>query len=65
MFAAIDFDEGTLDDPRDDDEEWVDELAVPLTLAGPPLLAVHVARCDTPKDGVERCGVWAARVAAE
>ncbi len=40
------------------------ELAVPLTLAG-PLLADHVARCDTPKDGVEGCGVWAARVAAE
>ena len=22
VFAAVDFDEGTLDDPRDDDEEW-------------------------------------------
>jgi hypothetical protein len=32
--AAADTD-GTIDDPRDDDEEWVIELAVPLASVGP------------------------------
>lgn len=53
-------DEGTLDDPRDDDEEWVVELAIPLAaFAGAPTLALAARRCDTPKDGVPRCGAFA------
>jgi len=54
--AAIDLD-GTIDDPSDEDEEWVIELAMPLP-AQP--FAIRASRCDTPKDGVERCGSWAA-----
>ena len=58
--VAIDRD-GTLDNASDDDEEWVFEIAIPLELAGftpgahQPL---RFARCDTPKDGIERCGAW-------
>ncbi len=54
--AAVDVD-GTIDDPADEDEEWVVELAVPLP-ATPFVL--RASRCDTPKDGLERCGSWAA-----
>lgn len=63
--AKTGFDEGTLDDPRDDDEEWVVELAVPLTLVGAPPLAIKASRCDVPKDNVQRCGEWAGSVHLE
>jgi hypothetical protein len=53
--AAVDLD-GTIDDPSDEDEEWVIELALPLP-AQP--FAIRASRCDTPKDGIERCGSWA------
>ena len=53
--------DGTVDQPGDQDEEWVIELAIPLAAtgwnAGTPL-PVRVARCDTPDDGVVRCGSW-------
>jgi len=58
--AAIDRD-GTLDDARDDDEEWLIEVAIPFAAIGArdgARLAVHASRCDTPKDGIERCGSW-------
>lgn len=65
--AAVGYDEGTLDDPRDDDEEWVVELKIPLdTLSatgGQP--AVRSSRCDTPKDGVKRCGSWSGTLGLE
>ena len=54
--AAVDID-GTIDNPADEDEEWVIELAVPLP-ATP--FALRASRCDTPKDGIERCGSWVA-----
>ena len=57
--AAIDRD-GTLDRPGDDDEEWVIELAVPRAQLGDGPLAITAKRCDTPKDGVPRCGQWSA-----
>ena len=66
--AKAGYDEGTLDNPKDEDEEWVVELAIPLDAAG---LApgvhrdVHVARCDTPKDGVRRCASWSGTISAE
>jgi hypothetical protein len=63
--AKAGFDEGTLDDPRDDDEEWVVELAIPLTLVGAPPLAIKASRCDVPKDNVQRCGGWAGGVRLE
>lgn len=53
--AAAGYDEGTLDNPSDDDEEWVVEVAIPLPLVHGD---VHVSRCDVPKDGVRRCGSW-------
>jgi hypothetical protein len=56
--AKSGFDEGTLDDPRDDDEEWVVELAIPLAATGRGRVTVHAARCDVPKDGTRRCGHW-------
>ncbi len=58
--------DGTIDHPDDEDEEWVIELAIPLAAAGlaNPDIAVpfRASRCDTPKDGVVRCGEWAANV---
>jgi hypothetical protein len=53
--VGVDMD-GTLNDASDLDEEWVVEARVPR--AGLPHgdVPVHVRRCDTPKDGVRRCG---------
>jgi hypothetical protein len=66
--AKSGFDEGTLDNPKDDDEEWVVELAVPLATVG-LVPGVHqsakVARCDIPKDGVKRCGSWSGTISIE
>ena len=62
--ARVDHD-GTLDNPKDDDEEWVIELAIPLTtIAIPPgsKVPVRAARCDVTKDGVKRCGAWSGSV---
>ena len=55
--AAADVDE-TLDDPRDEDEEWVIEAAIPLAAVPAGATTIHARRCDTPKDGRERCGAW-------
>lgn len=65
--AAIDRD-GTLDNPKDDDEEWVLEIAIPLAATGLGSGAyqpVRAARCDTPKDGIERCGAWSGKLALD
>ena len=60
-FAALDVD-GTIDQPTDDDEEWVIELALPR--AGlPEPVPIEASRCDTPKDGQPRCSRWAGAVA--
>jgi hypothetical protein len=55
--------DGTLNDPRDEDEEWVIEAAIPLrslgvTAAAGARLGVEVSRCDTPRGAGEarRCG---------
>lgn len=58
--AAVGYDEGTRDHPEDDDEEWVVELAIPL-VSGEHIPA-RAARCDVPKDGVERCGSWSGTI---
>jgi len=55
--VAADVDE-TLDDPRDEDEEWVIEAAIPIAAIPPGTTTIHARRCDTPKDGIVRCGVW-------
>ena len=62
--VAIDRD-GTLDDPSNYDEEWVLEIAVPLsatTLAADHATTVHARRCDVPKQGGKRCGGWSGSV---
>jgi len=51
--VAVDRD-GTLNDPSDEDEEWVIEAAIPLralgvTPAAGARLSVDVSRCDTPR----------------
>jgi hypothetical protein len=59
--AAVGYDEGTLDNPKDDDEEWVVELAIPTEATGMTRdapRAVRASRCDVPKDGIRRCGSW-------
>jgi hypothetical protein len=55
--------DGTMNDPRDDDEEWVVEMAVPLAsigLRGVPgeRVGFSVRRCDAPKGQSRRCGAW-------
>ena len=66
--AKVDYDEGTRDNPKDDDEEWVVELAIPLDTVGLKA-GVHqpikASRCDTPKDNIERCGHWSGSLTIE
>jgi len=58
--------DGTPDDPSDDDEEWVLELAIPLAALGlhghagergerGERVAFAVERCDTTRDGTRSC----------
>jgi hypothetical protein len=71
--ASVGYDEGTRDNPRDDDEEWVVELAIPRARLGAATggsatggpLAVTTSRCDVPKDGIRRCGHWAGSISLE
>ena len=65
--AGIDRD-GTLDNPKDDDEEWVLEIAIPLAktaFAPGKKVPVKFGRCDTPKDNIKRCGSWSGSVSLE
>jgi hypothetical protein len=57
--VAIDLD-GTRDQPDDYDEEWKLEVSIPIAALGDAsaTVPVHAERCDTPKDGVVRCGAW-------
>lgn len=63
---AVDRD-GTLNDPRDEDEEWVIEAAIPLRSLGVrpgDQVMIDVSRCDGPKaGGRRRCGSFGARSA--
>jgi hypothetical protein len=59
--VAIDLD-GTLDDARDRDEEWVVELAIPWQALGivprsGTRVALGLRRCDAPA-GHRSCGAW-------
>jgi len=62
--AAVDHD-GTLDDPKDDDEEWVIELVIPLARTGHGSMPVKASRCDVTRDGVKRCGAWSGQLSLE
>jgi hypothetical protein len=55
--------DGTLNQPKDNDEEWVLEMAVPfesLGLRGQPgaRIGLSMHRCDTPRGGKRVCGAW-------
>ncbi len=57
--------DGTLNDPRDYDEEWVVEMALPLASIGLRGVAgervgFSASRCDAPKGLGRRCGAWGA-----
>jgi len=47
--------DGTIDDPTDDDEEWTREIEVPFDAAPGARVTFALHRCDTPKNGQERC----------
>jgi hypothetical protein len=60
--AAFDVD-GTINDDRDRDEEWLIEMAIPLAslqLSGRPgeRVEIFVKRCDELRSGGRSCGVW-------
>jgi hypothetical protein len=54
--------DGTINDPHDDDEEWVVEASIPFAALGVTprpgtRILVDISRCDTPKRSHERrCG---------
>jgi hypothetical protein len=55
--------EGTNNDPRNMDEEWAIELAIPfesLGMKGEPgeTIGMSLHRCDTPKDAPRVCAGW-------
>jgi hypothetical protein len=55
--------DGTVNDPRDNDEEWVLEIAIPLDAIGlgaeaGARVGFAVRRCDTLKSGKHVCAGW-------
>ncbi len=63
--VMVDLD-GSLDEPSNDDEEWIVEAAVPLTaipFGRNGLVDVRISRCDTTKDGKQHCGTWKGQLA--
>jgi|HubBroStandDraft_6_1064221.scaffolds.fasta_scaffold229486_2 hypothetical protein len=62
MKVAVDRD-GTLDDPRNFDEEWLLEIAIPIaSLPDHGPANVTASRCDTPKHGKQLCSAWSGRL---
>jgi hypothetical protein len=58
--AVVDHD-GTINDPKDEDEEWVVEMTIPLAsfgIRGGSSMKFEVTRCDTPKQARRRCASW-------
>jgi hypothetical protein len=61
--VSHELDEGTANDPRDADEEWVIEMAVPFEAIGlegrrGERVGFSAHRCDTPKAGRRMCGAF-------
>jgi hypothetical protein len=59
--VSHDMDEGTANDPRDADEEWVIEMAIPFESLGlegkrGERIGFAAHRCDTPKQSHRMCG---------
>jgi hypothetical protein len=55
--------DGTPNDPRDLDEEWVIEMAIPFEALGlrgekGETIGLSLRRCDTLRSGVTLCGSW-------
>jgi hypothetical protein len=55
--------EGSPNDPSNNDEEWVIEIAIPLASLGKQgvrgeRIGLWVSRCDTPKGQPRTCGDW-------
>ncbi len=55
--------DGTLDDPKDTDEEWRVEMALPFDafgMRGEPgeTVGLRLRRCDRPKEGPTVCAAW-------
>ena len=53
--------DGSVNQPQDDDEEWVVECALPLAALGAApgdVLQIRIARCDTPHGARQRCAAW-------
>jgi hypothetical protein len=55
--------EEEIDNPDDEDEEWIVEASVPLEKLGYRAQAgervvVNIQRCDLPKGGAQSCGSW-------
>ena len=58
--AVVDHD-GTINDPTNEDEEWVVEMTIPLASLGVragSAMKFEVTRCDTPKRAGRRCASW-------
>jgi hypothetical protein len=57
--------DGTVNDARDSDEEWVIEMAIPFEALGMngergETIGFSVQRCDTPKGAARVCSAWGA-----
>ena len=55
--------DGTANNPSDEDEEWVLEMAIPFESLGlegerGDQIALTIHRCDTPKHAKRVCGSW-------
>jgi hypothetical protein len=55
--------DGSINNPKDTDEEWAIELAVPFASLGMrgergETIGMSLRRCDTPKEGARVCGSW-------
>lgn len=62
VVVGVDLD-GTVNDSKDEDEEWVIEAALPWSSLGvtpaPGLrIPARIGRCDTPKASKRRCSAW-------
>ncbi len=58
--------DGTLNEPRDDDEEWALEIAIPLESIGltgesGERVGFAIHRCDSPKNRNRTCSSWGER----
>jgi hypothetical protein len=58
--TAVDSDD-TVDNPTDNDEEWVNEIAIPWSMLGGHEVAVRAFRVDVGREGPPHAMAWPAR----